>query len=118
MAKAQGKKATQRSYSSGPRRTSDAEQLAALRWLTMKIEQLCIEILVTDNKKFAAVENALRAQVQLLKQLGKPTMPVAAEDCPGGYILCRDGLCAPMCDDGAPPAVLMLSAGKSRRRKR
>ena len=114
MAKAQGKKATTGSRRSGRHRTSDAARMAALRWLVMKIEQLGIEILVTSPAKYAAVENALRAQVQLLKQIGRPAL--AVEDCPDGYILCRDGLCAPMCDDDAPPPSLM--AGKTRKRRR
>lgn len=114
MAKAQSKKTTA-SRRSGRHRTSDAVRLAALRWLVMKIEQLGIEILATSPAKYAVVENAMRAQVQLLKQIGRPGL--AFEDCPDGYILCRDGLCAPMCDDDAPAAALM-SAGKARRRRR
>jgi hypothetical protein len=115
MAKAQSKKTTA-SQRSGIHRTSDAERLAALRWLVMKIEQLGIEILATSPAKYAAVENAMRAQVQLLKQIGLPH-PLSHGECPDGYILCRDGLCAPMCDDEMPPASL-LAAGKARKRRR
>ncbi|HQX80466.1 MAG TPA: hypothetical protein PKW63_01855 [Vicinamibacterales bacterium] len=112
MAKAQGKKTTTRSHGGGRHRGGDAARMAALRWLVMKIEQLGIEILVTSPGKFTVVENALRAQVQLLQQIGRPTL--AAGDCPDGYILCRDGLCAPMCDDEMQSAV---SAAKTRKRR-
>lgn len=99
MAKAQGKKATTTSRKSAPG-TNDAERLAALRWLVMKIEQLSIEIFVTNRGKFGTVEDALRVQVKLLQDIGR-SAALTADDCPGGYILCRDGLCAPMCDDVA-----------------
>lgn len=101
MAKAQGKKATTTSRKGTPPRTDDAERLAALRWLVMKIEQLSIEIFVTNRGKFGAVEEALRVQVKLLQELGREAAALSSDDCPGGYILCRDGLCAPMCDEVA-----------------
>ncbi len=110
MAKAQSKKTTA-SRKSGRHRTNDAARFAALRWLGMRIEQLGIEILVTSPAKFAAVENAMRAQVRLLKQIGREA--VAVEGCPDGYILCRDGLCSPICDDD-----VALMAGKARTRRR
>ena len=98
MAKAQGKTARKPSRKGAPPRSNDAERLAALRWLVMKIEQIGIEIFVTDRDKFGAVEDALRAEVTLLRQIGRPMRPLDSDDCPGGYILCRDGLCSPMCD--------------------
>lgn len=115
MAKAQGKKTTKRSRKGAPPRTNDAERLAALRWLAMKIEQISIEIFVTNRNKFRAVEDALRAEVTLLQQIGRPWKPLDSDDCPGGYILCPDGLCAPMCDDPPPPG---LSARRKTRRPR
>jgi hypothetical protein len=98
MAKAKGKNGT-KSSSTPARQADTAERLAALRWLAMRIEQLSIEILVTDPAKFSEVEDALRAQVRLLQRMGQPIVPLGDGDCPGGYILCRDGLCAPMCDE-------------------
>jgi hypothetical protein len=110
MAKSKGKKDKKEANKGAWFQSQTAEQLAALRWLTMRIEQLCIEIMVTDSSKFATVEDALRAEVKLLQRIGKPEQPLAEGDCPGGYILCRDGLCAPMCDgfennDAAAPAM-------------
>ena len=94
MAKAQGKKGNANKTQRG---TNDAQRLAAIRWLAMKIEQVSIEVLVTDRDKFNAIEESLRDEVNRLKQLARPEPPVAGEDCPEGYVLC-DGLCAPMCD--------------------
>jgi len=91
MAKAQGKNTPHN------RGTNDAQRLAAIRWLAMRIEQVSIELLVTDRDKFKAVEDSLRDEVKRLKQMARPE-PVAGDDCPEGYVLCRDGLCAPMCD--------------------
>lgn len=112
MAKAQGKKAARRSYGGPPARINDAEQLAALRWLAMKIEQVSIEVFVTDRGKFSQIEDSLRTEVQLLKQIGRPVKPPEDDDCPDGYVLCRNGLCAPMCD-GANQAA----AASGRKRK-
>ena len=110
MAKAQSKK-TKNTTKAAPPRANDAERLAAVRWLVMRIEQLSIEVFITDRDKFADVERSLRAQVKALQAMA-PVRPIAAEDCPEGYVLCRDGLCAPMCDDFNTSAA---PAAKSRR---
>ena len=98
MAKAKGTTSKKPSHKGAPPRTNDAERLAALRWLCMRIEQLCIELFVTDRDKFGAVETSLKVQVRLLQEMGRPIEALDDEDCPEGYVLCRDGLCAPMCD--------------------
>ena len=95
MAKGQGKKPTPHPH----RGTNDALRLAAIRWLAMRIEQVSIEVLVTDRDKFDAVESSLRDEVKRLKQIGRREQTIGGDDCPEGYVLCRDGLCAPMCDD-------------------
>ena len=110
MAKARGKKNTPKTHS-----TNDAQRLAAIRWLAMKIEQVSIELLVTDRDKFEAVEDSLRDEVKRLRQLARPELPIAGDDCPEGYILCRDGLCAPMCD-GATTTAAAAPGGKGRKR--
>lgn len=111
MAKGDGKRSIK-----AARRNDDAVRMAAIRWLVMRIEQVSIEVLVTDRDKFGEVEDALRAEVRLLQQIGRPVRPLGDEDCPGGYVRCRDGLCAPMCDffdDAAAPAP-----GKKGKKKR
>lgn len=113
MAKAQGKKATTPRPTRARTRSNDAERLAALRWLAMKIEQISIEVFVTNRRHFGAIEHALQQQVQTLRQIGRPDMAVVEEDCPAGFIPCN-GLCSPMCD--AEP--LPVAAPKRRRRTR
>lgn len=112
MAKAQGKKATKRSHKGTLPRTDDAEKLAAIRWLAMRIEQVSIQVFVTDRARFGQIEDALRAEVALLRHMGRPL--IGDDDCPGGYILCRDGLCAPMCDEMNQD----LASGKKRKARR
>lgn len=113
MAKARGKKPTTHKPQRG---TNDAQRLAAIRWLAMRIEQISIEVLVTDRDKFDAVEGSLRDEVKRLKQLGRPERPIEGDDCPEGYVLCRGGLCAPMCDDfNAIAAAKSVRKGTSRR---
>jgi len=111
MAKAQGGKKGAHGTHHG---TNDAQRLAAIRWLAMKIEQVSIELLVTDRDKFDAVEQSLRDEVTRLKQMAGPET-VGGDDCPEGYILCRDGLCAPMCD-GANTISAAAPGGKGRKR--
>ena len=98
MAKAQGKKPITKNAKHA-RGVNDAQRLAAVRWLAMRIEQVSIELLVTDRDKFEAVEQSLRDEVNRLKQMARPEPEIAGDDCPEGYVLCRDGLCAPMCDN-------------------
>ena len=92
MAKSEGKNSTHN------RRTNDAQRLAAIRWLAMRIEQVAIEVLVTNRDKYEAVEGSLRDEVNRLKQMGRREEGIEGDECPDGYVLCRDGLCAPMCD--------------------
>ena len=106
MAKAQGTKSR--------RESNDSEKLAAIRWLAMKIEQVSIEILVTDRDRFDALEASLRDEVERLKQLAGPK-PIAGDDCPDGYVLCHDGLCAPMC--GFTPPEDAATASKPGKKK-
>lgn len=115
MAKAQGKKTITKNAKHGARGVNDAQRLAAVRWLAMRIEQVSIELLVTDRDKFEAVEQSLRDEVKRLKQMARPELPIAGDDCPEGYVLCRDGLCAPMCD-GATESQAKASGSKGRRR--
>ena len=110
MAKAQGKKKNAH-HSRG---TNDAQRFAAIRWLAMKIEQLSIEILVTNRDKFDAVEGSLRDEVTRLKQIGRPGGTLGGDDCPEGYVLCRDGLCAPMCDSADTLAAAPGQRGRKR----
>lgn len=96
-----------------PRGTNDAQRLAAIHWLAMKIEQVSIEVVVTHREKFGAVEAALRVQVKLLQEMGKPAT-LGGDDCPEGYVLCRDGLCAPMCDGANTAAAASGKKGRKR----
>ena len=96
MAKRPGTNGEHSSRKAAPPRANDAERLAALRWLAMRIEQLCIELYVTDRDTFNDIEDSLRAEVRRLQAMA-PVRPIAGEECPDGYVLCRDGLCAPMC---------------------
>ena len=76
----------------------DAIRLAALRWLAISIERLTIEIYATDKQQFQAMEDVLRKTVKRLRKISKAIDDRDEEDCPIGYELCKDGLCAPMCD--------------------
>ena len=95
------------------RESNTAEKLAAIRWLAMKIEQVSIEILVTDRDKFETVEASLRDEVNRLKQLGGPKQ-TEDDDCPEGYVLCHDGLCAPMCGFTPPESSESRKHGKGK----
>ena len=81
----------------------DAIRLAALRWFTIELERYSIEIYATDKSKYGAMETVLRRALADLKAAGRRTPSVKGEEnCPDGYILCKDGLCAPMCDSDVP----------------
>ena len=74
----------------------DAIRLAALRWFAIQIERIGIEIYATNKSKAAAVEELLRGTVKRMSDLHEDI--AEPEDCPIGYVLCKDGMCAPMCD--------------------
>ena len=76
----------------------DAIRLAALRWFGLELERLAIEIYATDKSKYAAMESVFRKAVKGLKEVGLQGTLQDEEECPDGYVLCKDGLCAPACD--------------------
>jgi hypothetical protein len=81
----------------------DAIRLAALRWFALEVERLSIEIYATDKRRYVPVERLLR---DTLKRMGTIRASAKVDDpgvCPDGYVLCKDGLCAPMCDWLTPP---------------
>lgn len=79
----------------------DAIRLAALRWFAIEIERLTIEVYASDRTKFVEMERELRHTLKRLGRTRKTVQRLALgdEDCPMGYLLCKDGLCAPMCGD-------------------
>ena len=95
-------------------RPNDAIDLATLRWYAVTIEKLAIEIYVTDRSKFGALDTVLRREVKALTALAARASDAvhSDDDCPGGWFLCRDGLCAPACDS---PANLAAAKKKKTR---
>jgi hypothetical protein len=77
---------------------NDAINLAALRWYACTIERICIEIYATNRTKFPRLEALLNKQVKELKRLGASAQLGDEDDCPPGYVMCEDRLCAPSCD--------------------
>jgi hypothetical protein len=75
----------------------DAIRLAALRWFAIEIERLSIEIYASDKTRYLDLEDLLRGAVKRMKKITR-RFDLDDEDCPNGYVLCKDGLCAPMCD--------------------
>jgi hypothetical protein len=78
----------------------DAIRLAALRWFALQIERLSIEIYASDKSRYFALEKLFRGTLSRLAGTKKDLTPKTDEEtqCPEGFILCKDGLCAPMCD--------------------
>lgn len=83
----------------------DAIRLAALRWFTIELERYSIEIYASDRTQYPAMEGVLRKALTEMKAFGRPAGAASRkrglqeeQECPDGYILCKDGLCAPMCD--------------------
>jgi hypothetical protein len=85
-------------WESGP---DDAIRLAALRWFSLELERLSIQIYASDKAQFKNMErvfrHALSGMAALCPKKVKPDFG-GDDGCPDGYILCKDGLCAPMCD--------------------
>jgi hypothetical protein len=89
------KKSRSKGRKKGPRVSNDALNIAAIHWLAMAIEQVAMDVYVTDPDKFAQVTASLREQVITLNGIVKPAI-LDDVDCPDGWIEC-DGLCMPMC---------------------
>lgn len=76
----------------------DAIRLAALRWFALEMERISIEVYATDKRKFAKLEKILRKALRMLGDVHEPLHAMSDEECPDGYIRCKDGTCAPSCD--------------------
>lgn len=94
MAKAKAR-ASKRPWKADP---EDAIRLAALRWLATELEQMTVEIYASDKGKYDGMEDILRGALKEMKKLGRRASMQEEDECPPGYVLCKDGLCAPMCD--------------------
>ena len=77
---------------------NDAIQLAALRWFALEMERISIQIYATDKRQFAAMEAVFRATLKKLNVVLADVNALSDDDCPEGYIRCKDGTCAPACD--------------------
>ena len=76
----------------------DAIRLAALRWFALEMERISIEIYATDKRKFALMEKVLRGTIAKLNFVRENLNALSDDECPDGYIRCKDGTCAPSCD--------------------
>jgi len=92
-------------------RPDDALAIAALRNFALDVERLLVRIYVTDPTKYqkmvhlmrdvmkqiyqAGTDGKLRATVQETK--GRERRYLSEENCPPGWELCADGLCAEVC---------------------
>jgi hypothetical protein len=76
---------------------SDAIRLAALRWFGLEMERISIEIYASNQDAYAGMERVFRGAIAELGEIRK-TSAIMDGDCPDGYVLCKDRICAPMCD--------------------
>jgi hypothetical protein len=76
---------------------NDAIRLAALRWFALEIERVSIQIYASNQNLYEDMEDVLRQTLLSMADVGKDAA-LGDGDCPEGYFLCRDGVCAPMCD--------------------
>jgi hypothetical protein len=95
MASKRGSKKTGNVWQAGP---EDAIRLAALRWFSLEIERMGIEIYASDKTKYKAIEKVLRQAMTAMNATRDRIAVGDPDECPDGYVLCKDGLCAPMCD--------------------
>jgi len=77
---------------------NDAIQLAALRWFALEMERISIQIYATDKRQFTAMEKVFRHTLGKLNVVLETVNALSDDDCPEGYIRCKDGTCAPACD--------------------
>jgi len=86
----------------------DAIRLAALRWYALQLESSAICLYATNQTAYKELESVLKRAMVAMNGL-KQKFGIAdnlEDGCPDGYVLCKDGVCAPMCDGviGTPPA--------------
>jgi hypothetical protein len=93
-------------------RPDDAVALAAFRCFAMDVERLLIRIYVTDRSQYARMMVLMRRLLgEIYKEGTSPELrrkaaaadaklrkELAEENCPVGYELCADGLCAETCN--------------------
>jgi hypothetical protein len=93
---------------------SDAINLAALRWYAATNEALLIEIYATDRDRFGALLALLRVHQRELRRFASAPDGIVEEDCPPGWVRCKDGLCAPSCDPDLGQPLARRSKGRRR----
>jgi hypothetical protein len=76
---------------------SDAIRLAALRWFGLEMERLSIEIYASNQDAYAQMERVFRRALADLGEV-RAMSALMDGDCPDGFLLCKDRICAPMCD--------------------
>jgi hypothetical protein len=80
-------------------RPNDAIRLAALHWFALELERVSIQLYASNPEVFSDLEAVLRQAVSDLGEIKKDFGGGGGDgDCPDGFFLCRDGICAPMCD--------------------
>jgi hypothetical protein len=79
-------------------RPNDAIRLAALHWFALELERVSIQIYASKPELFNDLEGVLRKAVKGLGDIRRNFDIGDGGDCPEGFFLCRDGICAPMCD--------------------
>src|SRR5262245_10529786 len=92
--------AKRKSSSTKKRPSNDALNLAAINWYAMSINRLATQIYVTDPKQFESLNRTLAQALESLKH-AQAALVTPCGDCPDGWECCRNGLCAPTCDDVA-----------------
>ena len=95
-----------------PGRPNDAIALAAFRNFALDLERLLVRIYVTHPEKYEEMVDRMRRVLadlyvagtnESLRQAARETSGpdrkhLSDENCPPGYQLCADGLCAEVCD--------------------
>lgn len=79
-------------------RADDAIRLAALRWFALELERLSIEIYASNQALYPQMEGVLRQAMKSMGGVARRVNLAADGECPEGFFLCKDGICAPMCD--------------------
>lgn len=92
--------AKKKASSTKKRPSNDALNLAAINWFALSINRLATQIYVTDPKQFGNISHALTEALESLSQVHQ-TLAEPCGECPEGWVCCRNGLCAPTCDDMA-----------------